>query len=250
MNIAVITGASSGLGIEFAKLVHGSFPEVEELWLIARRIEKLETVSREISGVKTRCITADLSCKEGWGVLENEFKAVSPDIKLLINCAGVGRMDDIADSDMECQVNMVNLNAAGLTAVTSLALPYIKRGGKIINISSIASFCPNTKMTVYSSTKAYVSSYSRGLGMELKDKGITVTAICPGPMDTEFLDIAAIKSKTFDRLPHTLPEKVAKGGIKAALKGRPVYTPGAFFKFYRLVAKILPQRLMAVMAKT
>jgi uncharacterized protein len=244
MKTAVITGASSGLGTEFARAALRSFPDIEELWLIARRKDRLETISRELSGVSVRCIAADLSGSDGWNILRQELESCQPDIKLLINCAGVGKMDNIADSTMECQVNMVSLNVAGLTAVTSLALPYIRRGGKIINISSIAAFCPNTRMTVYSSTKAYVSSYSRGLGAELKHQGISVTAVCPGPMDTEFLEIAGIKSKMFDFLPHTDPGVVAKGAVAAAIKGKAVYTPGGFFKFYRVVAKIVPQRLM------
>ena len=250
MKTAVITGASSGLGVEFAHAALHAFPEIEEMWLVARREEKLKAIAGELTGASVRCIAADLSGREGWDVLRREFDSRQPDIKLLVNCAGVGKMDNIADSNMECQVNMVNLNAAGLTAVTSLALPYIRRGGRIINISSIAAFCPNTRMTVYSSTKAYVSAYSRGLGAELKKRGITVTAVCPGPMDTEFLEIAGIKSKMFDRLPRTSPDAVAKGGIAAAKKGKAVYTPGSFFKFYRAAAKILPQRLMIHLAGT
>lgn len=251
MSIALITGASAGLGVEFVKAILKHMPEIDGLWLVARRKERLEEIASSLLNDKNCvCIAADISCKDGWEVLKSQLSEKQPDIGLLINCAGVGRMDNFADSDLETQVNMVNLNVAGLTAVTSLALPYMKRGSRIVNASSIASFCPNTRMTVYSSTKAYVSFFSRGLGMELKERGISVTAVCPGPMDTEFLGIAAIKSKTFDMLPHTSPEKVADGTIKAAVRRKTVYTPGAFFKFYRVIAKILPQRLMAHLAKT
>lgn len=251
MSTALITGASAGLGVEFVKAVLSQMPEIDGFWLVARRKDRLEEIASSVlKGKNCVCIAADISCKDGWDILKAQLSEKQPDIGLLINCAGVGRMDNFADSDLETQVNMVNLNVAGLTAVTSLVLPYMKSGSRIVNASSIASFCPNTKMTVYSSTKAYVSFFSRGLGMELKERGISVTAVCPGPMDTEFLGIAAIKSKTFDMLPHTSPEKVATGTVKAAIRRKAVYTPGAFFKFYRVVAKILPQRIMVHLAKT
>lgn len=251
MRTALITGASAGLGVEFIKAILQHMPEIDNFWLVARRKERLEEIASTLPVGKTvNCIAADISCSTGWDILKAELSEKNPDVALLINCAGVGRMDNFADSDLETQVNMVNLNVAGLTAVTSLVLPYMKSGARIVNASSIASFCPNTKMTVYSSTKAYVSFFSRGLGLELKERGISVTAVCPGPMDTEFLGIAEIKSKTFDMLPHTSPEKVAVGTIKAAVRRKAVYTPGAFFKFYRVIAKLLPQSLMVHMAKT
>ena len=251
MSTALITGASSGLGVEFINAVLHQMPEIDNFWLGARRKERLEDLAAALPADKTaHCISADISCRAGWDILKAELSEKNPDVALLINCAGVGRMDNFAESDLETQVNMVNLNVAGLTAVTSLTLPYMKSGSRIINASSIASFCPNAKMTVYSSTKAYVSFFSRGLGLELKERGISVTAVCPGPMDTEFLGIAAIKSKTFDMLPHTSPKKVADGTVKAAVRRKAVYTPGGFFKFYRVVAKILPQRLMVHLAKT
>jgi hypothetical protein len=133
-----------------------------------------------------------------------------------------------------------------------MVLPYIPRGGHIINVSSIASFCPNPRMTVYSSTKAYVSSFTRGLSEELKAKGISVTAVCPGPMDTEFLDVGGINgnSKTFDTLPHCDPVRVVAGTYAASRLGKVFYTPTGFYKFYRVVAKVLPQSLMVKMAKT
>ena len=197
MRTALITGASAGLGVEFIKAVLQQMPEIDNFWLVARRKERLEEISATLPAGKTaNCIAADISCSAGWDILKAELAEKNPDVALLINCAGVGRMDNFADSDLETQVNMVNLNVAGLTAVTSLVLPYMKSGARIVNVSSIASFCPNTRMTVYSSTKAYVSFFSRGLGLELKERGISVTAVCPGPMDTEFLSVANISGNS------------------------------------------------------
>ncbi|MBQ2696057.1 MAG: SDR family NAD(P)-dependent oxidoreductase, partial [Clostridia bacterium] len=122
----------------------------------------------------------------------------------------------------------------------------------IVNISSIASFCPNARMTVYSSTKAYVSSFTRGLAEEVRPAGISVTAVCPGPMSTEFLAVGNItgNSKMFATLPYDVPKKVAYGALKAAKKGRVFYTPHPFFKCYRILAKLLPHALVAKLCKT
>ena len=128
----------------------------------------------------------------------------------------------------------------------------MKSGSYIINVCSIASFCPNARMSVYSSTKAYVKSFSRGVRFENKKRGINVLAVCPGPMNTEFLGVAGISgnSKTFETLPYCDPSKVAIGSIKAAEKGRAIYTPRAFYKFYRALAKVVPTSIMMHLSKT
>lgn len=248
---AIITGASSGLGREFIEAVCKLMPEINEFWLVARRKERLDELIAQLPDGKAGfALALDISCKDGWDALINELAAKKPAVKLLINCAGAGKMGDVADSDVDTQVKMVSLNASGLTAVTTAVLPYMKSGAKIINVSSISSFCPNTGLNVYSATKAYVSFFSRALGLELKERGITVTSVCPGPMETEFLGLAEIQSKTFDRLPRTDPKMAAFGAVKAAKRGKAVYTPRFFFKFYRVVAKILPQSLMIHLART
>ena len=152
----------------------------------------------------------------------------------------------MGETPLDWQTRMTKLNVTALTAVTSLCVPYMTRGARIVNVSSIASFCPNPRMTVYSSTKAYVSSFSRGIREELREKGVTATAVCPGPMDTEFIAVGGIKghSKTFDVLPYCDPSSVAEGTLLSARAGRAFYTPKAFYKFYRVVAKIMPQALM------
>lgn len=128
----------------------------------------------------------------------------------------------------------------------------MSEGSAILNVSSIASFCPNARMTVYSSTKAYVTSFSRGLAYELKARKINVCVVCPGPMDTAFLTRGDIKgkSKTFDTLPYCKVDKTAKGALKAVKNGKSVYTPTLFFKFYRFLAKILPHSIVIPLAKT
>lgn len=252
VKIAVITGASAGLGREFVSQLEENFPSVEQVWLVARSEDKLKTAAQSLKKTQVRFFPLDLCSGDSLAALEAAFAAERPEIRLLVNNAGCGYLGNVGETELAEQTRMVDLNVRALTAVTALAVPYMSEGGRIINLSSIASFCPNARMTVYSATKSYVAFFSRGLGLELKPKGITVTAVCPGPMATEFLDVGHIagRSKMFEMLPYCDPVKVVAGSYAAARAGRPVYTPKGFFKFYRVVAKIVPQRLMALFAKT
>ena len=244
MKIAVITGASSGLGIEFLRAAVTLCPEIDTYWLIARREDRLEALKPEKN---LRPIALDLTdsaaLKQFNALLERE----KPEISLLINNAGFGKLCDFATSDIESQTAMIDLNCRALTAVTRYSLPYMKTGGLILNISSIASFAPTPRMAVYCSTKAYVQSFSRALREELKPKKINVLAVCPGPMITEFWQVAdrpTHKSRTLDMLPHQSPAKMATCALKAGLKGKSACTMGGFYKFYRFLAHILPKSLL------
>ncbi len=252
MKTAIITGASAGMGQEFARHALRIFPEIECFWLIARRAERLEALAAELTGKQVVCLPLDL-CDEGsFDVLAEKLRDEKPEVALLVNNAGCGYLGNVGETPLDWQTRMTKLNVTALTAVTSLCVPYMSRGAHIVNVSSIASFCPNPRMTVYSSTKAYVSSFSRGIREELREKGVTATAVCPGPMDTEFITRGGIKgySKTFDVLPYCDPSSVAEGTLLSAKAGRAFYTPKAFYKFYKFVAKITPQALMVKFAKT
>lgn len=252
MRCAIITGASSGLGAEYARQIPKIFPDIEDLWLVARRTELLEALASELDGVFVRCIGADLTSDEGLAELSKLLAESSREVALLINCAGCGYLGNVAESETDKQLRMVDLNVRGLTAVTSLVLPHMPRGGRIINLSSIASFVPNPRMTVYSSTKSYVSAFSRGLSEELRPRGISVTAVCPGPMDTEFLEIGDIKgnSKTFETLPYCDPVSVVTKSLNAAKSRRAVYTPRVLYKIYRVLSGIVPHALLVKVSKT
>ncbi len=251
MKVAVITGASAGLGREFLKALPDAFPEIEEYWLVSRSKEKLLDAARLVPK-QCRVFPLDLTKDESYAKLSRYLSEFTPDISLLINNSGCGFLGDVGEGDLARQIQMVDLNLKGLTAVTHLVIPYMSEGGHIINISSIASFCPNARMTVYSASKSYVTAFTFGIGEELKSKGITATAVCPGPMDTDFIVAGGIKghSKTFDVLPYCDPAKVAKGALAAASRGRSVYTPTAFYKFYRVVSKLAPTKLMMKASKT
>lgn len=252
MNIAIITGASAGLGQAFFRSIVRRYPALDAVWLIARRAERLQELAAD-SPVPTELLPLDLACDDSYRTLEARLAAEKPQVQILINSAGLGQLDNMIDSDWATQVRMVDVNCRGLTAVTTAVLPYMAAGGFIVQVASIAAFAPNTRMTVYSSTKAFVLSLARGLRLELKSRHVNVLAVCPGPMATEFLAVADItdgKSRTFERLPYSDPEKVADGAVRRAARGRAVYTPRLFYKFYHLVAKLLPKGLVMRMCRT
>ncbi len=252
MKTAVITGASSGLGRELVRQIGDVFPEIESYWLIARRADRLEELTEALPGKTTVCLALDLCDSMSFMAFQEKLTAEQPEIALLVNCAGCGYLGRVGEMDTASQTRMVDLNVRALTAVTNMAVPYMAAGSRILNVSSIASFCPNPRMTVYSSTKAYVSSFTIGLSEELRRKGITATAVCPGPMETEFLRLAGIpgKSSTFEFLPYCDQVRVAGGALRAARDGRAIYTPMLLYKFYRVLAKLTPAKLLVRFVKT
>jgi len=250
-NIAIITGASSGLGVEIYKEIQKE--ALDEIWIIARREDRLNKIKSDFGSITTKVIPMDITLNESMMVLEGFLKDEDYNVKFLFNNAGFGVIGDVIDASYELQGSMVTLNAKALTEITTIVLKHMDKGSCIVNTCSIASFVPNARMSVYSATKAFVLSYTKSLRYELRKRKINVTAICPGPMSTEFLAVAGIEkgvSKTFDSLPRCNVEKTAKKGIKAAKRGKCVYTPRGFYKFYRVLSKILPHSWLMGAAKT
>ena len=253
MKIAIVTGASSGLGEEYVKSVVKGYPAVEAIWVIARRVDRLEALAKAYPEKTIVPLALDLTAYDSYVALQDKLEAERPEISILVNNAGFGTLGDFDTMDLFSQTRMIDLNNRALTAVTSAALGYMTKGSFIVNVCSIASFAPNPRMTVYCSTKAYVLSFSKSLRFELKKKGINVLAVCPGPMDTEFLPAAGIAkgaSHTFDTLPRVNPAMAAERSLRQAAKGRGIYTPRLFFKLYRFLAKVLPHGLVMHMSKT
>jgi short-subunit dehydrogenase len=251
MSIAILTGASAGLGQSFFRSLVARHPDLDGIWLIARRRERLEQMA-DGCPIPITVLPMDLTNEGCYDALGDKLKVDGVAVKILINNAGLGELDNVMDSDWRTQSRMVDLNCRALTAVTTVVLPYMERGGFVLNVCSIASFCPNTRMTVYSSTKAYVMSFSRGLREELRPLGINVLAVCPGPMKTEFLEVANItdRSPMFKTLPYSDPDIVADRALVWAGKGKSVYTPKFLFKLYRVLAKLVPHSLMMKFCKT
>ena len=252
MRTAFVTGASSGLGREFVRQIADVFPEIECYWLIARRTDRLAEVAEALPDKQVECLPLDLCDAMSFMALQEKLTAEQPEIVLLVNNAGCGYLGNIGEVDTASQTRMIDLNLRALTAVTNITVPFMAPGSCILNVSSIASFCPNPRMTVYSASKAYVTSYTVSAAEELKTKGITVTAVCPGPMKTEFLDIGSIagNSRMFELLPYCDQVRVAGGALRAAKAGRTIYTPKLFYKFYRVLAKVTPVKLMVKFTKT
>ena len=247
----MLTGASAGMGREFFKNLQ-NFCGLDEIWIIARRADRLEEMAQS-SKIKTRVVALDLTDRQSISVIEDMLRAENPDIRILINNAGFGKLGYVYELEREAQMNMVELNCASVTGLCAVCLRYMQRNSFIINIASIAAFAPNPRMAVYCSTKAYILSFTKCMREELKPRGINALAVCPGPMSTEFLDVAGIsggKSKTFETLPYCNPASVAKKSLILAQKGRAVYTPRFFFKLYRVLARILPHGLVMKFSKT
>lgn len=195
MNIAIITGASSGLGKEFATQLAGIVHKTDEIWLLSRNKEALDILADELNlfcaGMNKRLIVRAISIDLTDAVDLNRFSEVlwlkEAKITVLINCAGTGSYGLFYDQNESDVTNMLTLNVTALTRMTQICLPYMKRGSKIIQVASAAAFCPQRKFAVYAATKAYVYSFGRSLTKELKRKGIYVTTVCPGTVDTPFL---------------------------------------------------------------
>jgi short-subunit dehydrogenase len=253
MKTAILTGATAGLGTLLLDEMVKQFPDVDRYVLIARRRDRLEALQEKYPGKCIVPLSLDLTDPSSFDTVAQWLAEHRPDVRMLVNNAGLGTLGDFIDMDCASQTRMVDLNVRALTALTNVTLPYMSRGGFVLNICSIASFCPNPRMTVYSSTKAYVLSFSKSLRYELKDRGINVLAACPGPMETEFFAVAGIskeKSRMFATLPYCDPAQVARNSLKAAAAGHAVYTDRAFFKFYRVVAKLVPHNLLLPLTKT
>ena len=152
MSMVIITGASSGLGREFVRAVMQQRPEIDEFVLIARRRERMEALAAEMPDKKTTILPLDLASAESYDALARFLQERRPEVELLINNAGYGILGDMAEGDVPSQAGMVTLNCGALTALCTLVLPYIRRGGVIITVSSIASFVPTPRMAVYGAT--------------------------------------------------------------------------------------------------
>lgn len=243
MKIAVVTGASSGLGREFARQISARYSKFDEIWLIARRTERLEEIADEIK-LTSRVISLDLSSNDELMALKELLEENAPDIKLLVNCAGYGKSGSFDELGYDEQLGMIDINCRALTAVTKLCLPYISSNSRIIELASAAAFMPQPDFAVYAATKSYVLSFSKAINKELKPKRITVTAVCPGPVDTEFFDIAGKNVKPLKRMVMAKPENVVEQAIKDAALGNELSIYGRTMKLAHVAGRFLPHRLL------
>lgn len=243
-NIAVITGASSGIGNEFLKLLLKE-QGLDELWAIGRNEERLKEAKDADKG-RVRIFAMDLTEQKNLDILEALIVSENVNVRWLVNCAGFAKFCDYGGIDRETSVNMIDLNIGVLVAMGLICLPYMEKGGHIVNMASQAAFQPLPYQNIYSSTKAFVRNYTRALNVELKSKGIVATAVCPGWIQTRLIERAIVKGEKGTRVfPHIVyPDVVAKKAVKDAKKAKDISVYGLYTKMSHLVAKILPQRCM------
>lgn len=238
MKIAVITGASSGMGREFVYALDRD-EEFDELWVIARREERLSAL-QEKCRAKLRPIVLDLQKRESYGVYQALLEQEKPEIAVLVNAAGFGLFGAFMDMDMNRQLDIIDLNSRALTAMCYMSVPYMAKGSRIYNMGSMSSWQPVPYINVYGASKAYVLNFSRALGVELKGRGIRVMAVCPGWITTEFFD-HAIHDDTisyFNR--YYPPEQVIEKALKDMKKGKNASVLGFPERVQVLLVKHLP----------
>lgn len=245
MNIAVVTGASSGMGREFVLQLQ-NYVTVEEIWVIARRKEALEELSKAVD-TPLRVICLDLCREESFREYQALLEAETPNVKLLVNAAGFGKFGDFQDVPLEDDCRMIDLNCRALVAMTRLTLPYMQRGSHILQLDSLSAFQPVPYIATYGATKAFVLSYTRAVNKELKPLGIRMMAMNPGWVKTEFFNHALTtngsKVQYFNHLYEA--KDVVATGLKHLYKTRKEYSVHGFpIRNQVRLVKLLPHNIV------
>ena len=238
--IAVITGASSGIGRRFAETVGEYGERFDEVWVIARRLERLEELRMPYP---VRALPMDLTDRSSFGEYARLLEEEKPEVRLLINCSGFGRFCGSFETPLADNLNMLDLNCGAVMALCQLTAPYMSDGARIMNIASVAAFQPIPYINVYAATKAFVLSFSRALNRELKSRGIGVTAVCPFWTKTEFFNRAIDESENPVVKKYTAmyePEQIVGRAWRDLKRGRDVSKFGFVARFQAALAKILP----------
>lgn len=244
--IAIVTGASSGLGSEFVRQLDRS-ENLDEIWVIARRRERLLELQKKTK-TPLRVISADLTNEDALREIEALLLKEQPRIRFLVNAAGFGKIGSWRDISRADADGMILLNCKAAVDVTRMSLPFMHRGSRILQICSTAAFQPFPYLGIYAASKAFLYRYSRALGIELYSTGIRVTAVCPYWIkDTEFIDRAKKSgdSSYIRRFPCSSKQKnVVRLALRDAKLGLSVSTPGIVCSIHRFFAKLLPADLM------
>jgi short-subunit dehydrogenase len=243
--VALITGASAGLGVEFARQLSA---RGHRLVLVARRNERLEDLAKELG--KARAVALDLSKAGATAKLMADIAAAGEQVDLLVNNAGFGLIGKFAELDAARERQMIDLNAGALTDLCRAVAPQMikRKSGSILNVASTAAFQPGPKMAVYFATKAFVLSLSEALHEELKPHGIRVTCLCPGPTRTEFGDVAGFGGNgLFDRVAMDAPG-VVKAGLDGLDKNKAVVVPGWLNKLTANSGRFAPRSVVRKIA--
>lgn len=244
-NIVIITGASSGLGQEFAIQLDRMLHRTDEIWLIARRKERMEELSKVLK-IPTKVIPMDVTNEKDMEHFRKKLEAENPVIRILINCAGFGLMGKFHEINIEEQLGMLRVNCEALTKMTWYCIPYMHKNTRIIQLASSAGFFPQKYFAIYAASKSYVLSFSRALREELKKKGIWVTTVCPGPVETEFFDVAEKYGSTLavKKLTMVSAQKVVRTALKDTANKRALSVCSLPIKAFHVITKIIPDALI------
>ena len=242
MTVAIVTGASSGMGREFV-LQLGRYVQVDEIWVIARREDKLKELQNEVK-VPLHILPLDLLQAESYNKLKAELEKEQPRVTLLVNASGFGRFGAFEDIPLELQLEMIDLNSKALVAMTYRTLPYMQSGAEIFEVGSLSAFQPVPYIGVYGASKSFVLSFSRAIGVELKKKGIRVMAICPGWVKTSFFDRAVTDDTITYYNRFYTAEQVVTRALRDMKKGKDVSVCGKQIRAQVLLTKLLPHRLV------
>jgi uncharacterized protein len=245
---ALITGASSGIGAELAKLCAA---EGHNLVLVARRAAPMEALAGSLArdhAVEARVLAADLADPTAREAIRDQLGQAPIDI--LINNAGFGLQGPYAETDWTEEARMIEVNVTALAHLTKLFLPAMlaRRSGRILNVASTAAFVPGPFMSVYYATKAFVVSFSHAIAAETKGAGVTVTVLCPGPTTTGFFEAAGMQSSKLFRGPAMDAASVARQGYRAMMAGKPEIVAGARNRLIVFGSRLAPRTMLAKIA--
>lgn len=232
--IAIITGASSGIGYEFARQIDKK--NYEEIWLIGRRSERLKILSKKLQ-TRARIFALDLCDEKSFEILKKELESSNKKIGLLINSAGTGENDYFKNTSFDKDMKTLDLNIKALTAMTKISLDFFQKDGIILNIASSAAFIPQAKFALYAASKSYVLSFSRAVKREFKD--IKISVLCPNRVETEFLKKSKNNSSGIKNLGNEKLEKMVAKAIKKMGK-KDLITTHPSAKILLIISKIFP----------
>ena len=242
MKIAVITGASSGMGREFVLQISRQ-KQLDEIWVIARRTDRLEALASEVD-TPIRPISLDLTREESIAEYAALLREEQPEVEVLVNASGFGRFGTFSEMEPEVLYRMIDLNSKAYVGMTWATLPYLGRGSEVYQLDSLSSFQPVPYICVYGATKAFVLSFSRALNVELKSRGIRMMAVCPGWVKTEFFDHAVTDNTITYYNKFFTPEQVITRALRDMKKGKDVSICGFSVRAQVFLTKLLPHKLI------
>jgi len=242
--IAIITGASSGMGRDFVLQLDAS-ARFDEIWVIARRADRLEALRASVSA-PLRVLAMDLTAPDSIAQYRALLEAEQPNVAVLVNASGYGKFGRHDTIPLDETLGMIDLNCRALVAVTELTLPYMQKGAQIYEIDSLSAFQPVPYMSVYAASKAFVLSYSRSMAVEVKPRGIRIMAVSPGWVKTEFFSRAETAEERV--IPYTKPLYASADVVRRALRdmkrGKDVSILGVPVRWQVRLVKFAPHKLI------